>query len=62
MITLLANDIQCKHCTMRIEKALNSANIKAEVSLENKSIKIDDKDKNEVMQILDDLGFPAKEI
>lgn len=60
MITLHVEDIQCSHCTMRIEKALTNAKIKAEISLENKTVKVDEENKNTAMEILDDLGFPAK--
>ncbi len=59
MITLFAKDIQCNHCTMRINKALKEANIKANVSLENKTIEVEDKYKEKTLEILDDLGFPA---
>jgi len=62
MITLHVEDIQCSHCTMRIEKALKNANIKADISLENKTVKVEKEKKEETMEILDDLGFPAKEI
>jgi len=61
MITLFAKDIQCNHCTMRINKALKEANIKANVSLENKTIEVEDKYKEKTLEILDDLGFPALE-
>lgn len=62
MVKLHAEDIQCSHCTGRIEKALEKANIKAEISLENKTIKVEEADKSTVLEILDDLGFPGKEI
>lgn len=61
MITLFAKDIQCNHCTMRINKALKEADIKANVSLENKTIEIKDEYKERTLEILDDLGFPAVE-
>lgn len=62
MVKLHAEDIQCTHCTGRIEKALKKANIKAKISLENKTIEIEDSNKSRVLEILDDLGFPANEI
>jgi copper chaperone CopZ len=62
MVKLHANDIQCSHCTGRIEKALKKANINAEISLQNKTIEIEDAFKSKVLEILDDLGFPVKEI
>lgn len=62
MVTLFVEDIQCGHCTMRIEKALKEANIEAEVTLEDKSVKVKNEDKDKVLELLDDIGYPGKEM
>lgn len=60
MKTLFAKDIQCNHCTMRIKNAFDHADIQAEISLENKTIKIEESNLEKALDILDDLGFPAE--
>lgn len=60
MITLYSKDIHCNNCTNRIEKAFNRENIKAEISLPNKTISIKKEDKETAIALLDDLGFSAE--
>jgi len=61
MITLYSKDIHCNNCTNRIIKAFSKENIKAEVSLENKTIIVDEADKKASIELLDDLGFSSEE-
>ncbi len=61
MITLYSKDIHCNNCTNRIIKAFSKENIKAEVSLENKTIKVNQEDKQAAIELLDDLGFSSQE-
>lgn len=53
--------MSCNHCVSRIEKALTEAGIKHKVSLENKTVAIEDEQNNgeKAVEILDDLGFSA---
>lgn len=64
MTVLKAEEISCNHCVERIDKALTEAEIKHEISLENKTVTIDGCDHcvASAKEILDDLGFSAIEI
>ena len=61
MITYKVEEMSCNHCVSRIEKALMEAGIKHKVSLENKTVAIEDEQNNgeKAVEILDDLGFSA---
>lgn len=61
MITYKVEEMSCNHCVSRIEKALTEAGIEHEVSLENKTVTIQDEQKNgeKAVELLDDLGFSA---
>lgn len=52
-------DMHCEKCVERITKAMEKAEIKATVSLEEKTVTIDGCDNcvKTAMEILDDLGF-----
>lgn len=62
MKILKVEEIKCGGCTSRIEKALDKEKIEATVTLENKTVKINEKDLKKTIEILDDLGFSAQEI
>ena len=56
-------DMMCGHCVARIEEGLKGAGISHSVSLEEKSVTVnEDKDCEKAAQILDDLGFTPVEI
>ncbi len=61
MITYKVEEMSCNHCVSRIEKALTEAGIGHKVSLENKTVTIEDEQNNgeKAVEILDDLGFSA---
>lgn len=61
MITYKVEEMSCNHCVSRIEKALTEAGIRHKVSLENKTVTIEDEQNNgeKAVEILDDLGFSA---
>lgn len=61
MTLLNVPDMHCAHCAERIEKALAAAHIAASVSLENKTVSIEDDARlTEALGALDDLGFTAQ--
>jgi copper chaperone len=64
MKILKAEEMSCNHCVERIHKALDAAEIKHEISLENKTVSIDGCEAcaASAVEILDDLGFSAVEI
>lgn len=64
MRTLKVEDMHCNACVERITKALTNAELKFEVSLEDKTVKIDGCDHcvKTAIEELDDLGFEAVEI
>ncbi|MFA9375435.1 MAG: heavy-metal-associated domain-containing protein [Lachnotalea sp.] len=57
-------EMSCNHCVERIHKALETAEIKHEIKLENKTVSIDGDDNcvASATEILDDLGFTAVEV
>lgn len=61
MITLNVPDMHCEMCVQRITKALDKESIAFEISLEKKTVSINENDKEDVKEILDDLGFSVKE-
>ena len=60
MITLSVPGIHCSGCTGRIEKALTAAGIAHTVSLEEKTVTVEEAAVPQVKEILDDLGFDAE--
>ncbi|MGB4984988.1 MAG: heavy metal-associated domain-containing protein [Erysipelotrichaceae bacterium] len=54
-------NMNCNNCVNRISKALEKDKIDFEISLVNKELNIDEKDKEVVVEILDDLGFEIKQ-
>lgn len=60
MTILKVKDMHCQNCVNRITKALKAANIIFSVSLEDKTVTIDDDVFVETaISILDDTGFEA---
>lgn len=64
MKVLKAEDMHCNKCVERIDKALNAADIKHEINLEEKTVSIDGCDSclKKAVEILDDLGFETTEV
>lgn len=63
MTTLKTEEMSCNHCVERIQSALKKASIAHEISLENKTVLIEDSDcVSKAVDILDDLGFSAVEV
>jgi len=61
MKTIKVSDMRCIHCKERIEKGLKEANIEATIDLENKRVSVADEKLAEAIDVIDDLGFDAKE-
>ena len=59
--TIKVSDMMCSHCKDRIEKGLAAAALSAVVDLETKTVKVEEKDLEKALGVLDDLGFDAKE-
>lgn len=59
MIVFKVNDMMCGHCEKRIKDAFEKAGISAQVELESKTVKVDEKDEKAASELLDDLGFDA---
>ena len=64
MKVLKAEDMHCNKCVERIDKALNAADIKHEINLEEKTVSIDGCESclKKAIEILDDLGFESTEV
>lgn len=65
--TISIEGMQCNHCKMTIEKALNSMKevTKVEVSLENKKAVIElnkEIENNKIQKVIEEVGFTVKEI
>ncbi len=60
MITLNVSNMHCGKCVARITDAFNGENIKFEISLENKTVSVEEKDVATAKEILEDLGFDAE--
>lgn len=63
MTTLKVPEMHCEKCVERITKALTAADLKFQVSLENKTVSIDGCEHcvKTAIEELDDLGFSAEE-
>ena len=57
MTTLSVPGMRCVKCVERITNALKNEGIEAEVSLDTKSVTVDDKDAKAASEALDDIGF-----
>lgn len=49
--------MMCQNCVKRISNAFSEAGIAVEISLETKSVDVEEKDLEKAKSILDDLGF-----
>lgn len=61
MVKVKSDDIHCGGCVDRIDKALTGAGIAHNISLEEKTVEADCA-LEQVVEILDDLGFDAVEV
>lgn len=52
-------DMMCEKCVARINKALDEASIKHTVSLEAKTVEVDEDKAEEAIEALEDVGFFA---
>ena len=61
MAILKVADMHCEMCVKRITNTLNEAGLKFEVSLSDKTVKVDgsDEDVKKAITELDDIGFEA---
>lgn len=59
MITLKVEEMHCEKCVERISRALKNAGIDFEVSLENKTVKVDSSKVDKAVEELADIGFDA---
>lgn len=51
-------DMTCKHCVMKIEKALMMDNLKAKVTLDDQSVSfVNDADKDKIMKSIEKAGY-----
>ncbi len=62
MTTLKVPDMHCEKCVARITRALDEANLKFSVSLEDKTVSVDggEGDVEKAKSALDDIGFTAE--
>ena len=65
--TILIEGMQCNHCKMSVEKALNEIQeiTKAEVNLENKTATIEFQNEvsdDKIKKAIEEAGFEVKEI
>ena len=60
MKVLSVPGIHCAVCVDRIEKALRADGIPAKVSLENKTVTVDEANAARAIETLDDIGFDAE--
>lgn len=61
MRLIKAEDMHCQMCVERIEKAMDKAGLRCEISLEDKTVAVEDLHVEEAIEIIDDLGFEAME-
>lgn len=62
MKTVRCEEMMCDNCVARIQKALTEASVEHKVDLEHKTVTIlEDGCEDRALEILDDLGFSAKE-
>ncbi|MBK5201150.1 MAG: heavy-metal-associated domain-containing protein [Spirochaetaceae bacterium] len=62
MVKLIVKDMMCQHCVKKIDNALEDANIKHEINLEDKtvSVDVDSMQLLEVLEKLENLGYSAE--
>ena len=60
MKTLNVPGMHCPKCVARIEEAMKKAGVDCEVSLEAKTVSVDETKAAQAVEILDDLGFDAE--
>ena len=60
MKTLNVPGMHCPKCVARIEEAMKKAGVACEVSLEAKTVSVDEAKAAQAVEILDDLGFDAE--
>ncbi len=59
MITLNVPGMHCMNCVKRIQNAFDAEGIACTISLEAKTVAVDDAAEAAAVQALDDLGFDA---
>lgn len=60
MKTLSVPDMHCNMCVHRIENGLKAEGISPVISLESKTVTVEDSHVAKAVEILDELGFEAK--
>lgn len=61
MKTLKVPDMHCPKCVQRITKALTDEGIGCSVSLENRTVAVEEGKVAAAVEALDDIGFAAEE-
>jgi copper chaperone CopZ len=59
MKTLKVEQMHCINCVNRISSAFKSEGIGFEISLEDRSVRVEDDKEDLAIKLLDDLGFDA---
>lgn len=57
MTEIKVEGMHCPMCVKRISESLENAGIKAEVSLETKTVSVEDADVEKAKEEIEDLGF-----
>lgn len=60
MEKLFVKDMSCQHCVMKINKALQGANIQGQVDLQTKTVSTNDPEK--ALPVLAKIGYPAVKV
>lgn len=60
MTTIKVSGMKCEKCVARISNALKAENIVFSVSLETKTVEVEDGKVKAAVEALDDLGFEAE--
>lgn len=60
MRILKVEDMHCGKCVERITKALLAEGIQANISLDEKTVAVDEASADKAVSILDEIGFDAK--
>ncbi|MFA6860949.1 MAG: heavy metal-associated domain-containing protein [Bacilli bacterium] len=56
-MTIKVNDMMCKMCVKHLEDALKKAGVKGTVSLDAKTVTVDDKDGKKAMAAIEKAGY-----
>lgn len=60
MVTLKVPDMHCEKCVTRIHETLEKAQIKHEISLDEKTVAVEQGDVDKTRSELEEIGFSSK--